>query len=110
MTTQSLTARLKSLSDSARGTSQLILRLAKLAPSPDSQDLNESEVRLELGSEIHASLKELEEEFELVKQEAEDVTGSATWGSGARRFDSEKERERVAVVTHVERLGEDLRL
>ena len=109
MTTQEINARLKSLSDSNRGISQLISRLSKLSSSPEA-GTDESQDRVELSAEIHQSLKELEEDFELVRQEAEDITNSANWGSGARREEGEKERDRVTIVTQTERLKEDLKL
>ena len=62
---------------------------------------------MELSAEIHQSLKEAEEEFEIIKQEVEDVTSSAFTG---RRRDSEKDRERLSLVANVGRLGEDLKL
>ena len=120
MSTLNLHARLKSLSDALRAVSSLIARLARLASSPGTatpqQQSDDSPERTELAAEIQASLKELEQEFELVRQDAEDVAASGTtlsWGTGSsqhRRRDSEKDRERVAIATQVERVGEDLKL
>ena len=109
MTTQEISTRLKSLSDSNRDISQLISKLSKLSSSSEA-GIDESEVRVELSSEIHQSLKELEEDFELVRQEAEEVANSASWSSGARRKEGEKERDRVNIITQTERLKEDLKL
>ena len=109
MSALDINTRLKSLSEANRSISQLISRLSKLSPSPDPQT-EESQDRVELSADIHQSFKELEEEFELVKQEAEDITTAGSWSSGARRSNSEKDKERVAVATQVERLGEDLKL
>ena len=118
MSTQSLHARLKSLAEANCSVSQLIARLARLASSADPTQTDDGQVRAELSAEIQASLKELEQEFELAKQDAEDVTsagsisGSANWGSGSqhRRRDSERDRERVTIATQVERVSEDLKL
>ena len=112
MTTQELTSRLRSLTEAHREVSVLIQRLSKLSPpaTSNSNTPDEADSRVELSVEIHQSLKEQEEEYELLKQEVEDLTGSGAWGSGARRRDSEKDKERLTLVTQVERLGEDLRL
>lgn len=109
MSTLDINARLESLSETRRGISQLISRLSKLSTSPNPQT-DENQVRVELSAEIHQSFRELEEEFELVKQEAEDITSVGSWRSGARKSNAERDRERVAIVTQVERLGEDLKL
>ena len=79
---------------------------------------------MELSAEIHDSLKALEEELELARQEVEDFLGfssgnSSSVGSafGARRSDSRKDRERESekhgersrVAVLLARLTEDLR-
>ena len=109
MSALDINVRLKSLSEANRNISQLISRLSKLSSSSDPQT-DDSQVRIELSAEIHQSFKELEEEFELVKQEAEDITTTGSWSSGARRSNAERDKERVAVATQVERLGEELKL
>ena len=108
MTTQ-LSLRLKSLSESYREINQLINRLSKPSSrSGTSSPLSgDGDTRAELSAEIHQSLKEQEEDYELLKQEVEDL---ASCGSGVRRRDSEKDRDRVTLVSQVERLGEDLKL
>ena len=105
-------ARLKTLFEANRATSQLILKLGKLGPPAESGGGTdeESESRVELGAEILQNLRSLEEDFEIVKQEAEDITSNSNWGSSARRKDSDRDRDRVTIVTQVERLGEDLKL
>ena len=119
MSAQAIHTRLKSISEVNRSVSQLILRLGRLASAPETSHSDDGQVRIELSAEIQASLKELEQEFELVKQDAEDVAGSgaiigapSNWSSAAthRRRDSEKDRERVAIATQVERVGEELKL
>ena len=81
----------------------------KLSFQPGSLPLNsdEGDVRVELSAEIHESLKQLEEELELVKQEVEELTAGTV--SSARRRDSEKDRERSRLAVQVARLGEDLK-
>jgi len=112
MTAQELQSRLKSLFEAHREAAVLISRLSKLGAQSgtDSPHPDDSESRVELSAEIHQSLKEQEEEYELLKQDVEDYTSGDSWGSGARRWDSEKDRDRIGVVTQVERLGEDLKL
>ena len=100
MNVQELNSRLTILSDAQKQTSHLINRLAKLAGQHGSVS-DSADARLELGAEIHESLKEQEESFELLRQEFEGQTGT-------RRKDSEKERERSDLVARVTRLGENL--
>lgn len=116
MSALEINTRLKALSEANRNISQLVARLSKLS-TPDSQnkDLaslaeNESQVRADLSTEIHQGLKELEEDFELARQEAEDLYLSSNWNAGARRSTTEKDRERITIATQVERLGEELKL
>lgn len=108
-TTQSLTTRLTALSDANKANGQLIQRLAKLDFQPGSQPLDndEEDVRLELSAEIHESLKNIEEELELLKQEVEDVVGNT--GSIGRRRDSRTEGERSRLAVLLARLTEDLK-
>ncbi|MCJ1437547.1 hypothetical protein MMC27_006934 [Xylographa pallens] len=112
MTTQELNLRLKSLSEALREASSLITKLSKLptASNSSSPHPGEAESRVELSAEIHQSLKEQEEDYDLLKQEVEDLDSGGTWASGARRRDSEKDRERITLLTQLERLGEDLKL
>ena len=112
MTTQELNSRLKSLSEALREASSLITKLSKLsAPSNSSSPHpGEAESRVELSAEVHQSLKEQEEDYDLLKQEVEDLDSGGSWASGARRRESEKDRERITLLTQLERLGEDLKL
>lgn len=109
-TTQTLTTRLTALADANKNVGQLIQRLAKLDFQPGSQPLNtdEGDVRLELSAEIHESLKGIEEELELLRQEAEDILQSGI--SAGRRKESAKESERSRLAVLLARLTEDLRL
>lgn len=110
-TTQTLTTRLTALTESNKSVGQLIQRLAKLDFQPGSQPLNgeEGDVRLELSAEIHETLKSIEEDLELLRQEVEDVLqqGSAVLG---RRRASVKEGERSRLAVLLARLTEDLKL
>jgi len=109
MTTTGLANRLSALLDANKTTVQLTNRLAKINFQPGSTPLNseEGDVRIELSDEIHSSLKQQEEEFELLRQEAEDF---ASGQAQSKRSDSEKEREKARVSVLVARVGEDLRL
>jgi protein transport protein SEC20 len=62
---------------------------------------------LELSAEIHESLKGIEEDLELLRQEVEDVVGGAN--GGARRKDSKSESERSRLAVLLARLTEDLK-
>ncbi|KAH7379340.1 Sec20-domain-containing protein [Phaeosphaeria sp. MPI-PUGE-AT-0046c] len=109
-TTQSLTTRLTALSEANKALGQLIQRLAKLDFQPGSQPLStdeEGDVRLELSAEIHESLKGIEEDLELLRQEVEDVAG--TGNSSARRRESKTEGERSRLAVLLARLTEDLK-
>jgi protein transport protein SEC20 len=109
-TTQTLTTRLTTLTDSNKSVGQLIQRLAKLDFQPGSQPLNgeEGEVRLELSAEIHENLKSIEEELELLRQEVEDVLQQGSGLLGKRR-DSARESERSRLAVLLARLTEDLK-
>jgi protein transport protein SEC20 len=108
-TTQSLTTRLTALSESNKAIGQLIQRLAKLDFQPGSQPLSteDGDVRLELSAEIHESLKSIEEDLELLRQEVEDVVGGGN--STSRRRDSKSEGERSRLAVLLARLTEDLK-
>ena len=112
MTTQELNSRLKSLSEALREVSILVTKLSKLSvpANNNSPHPDEAESRVELSAEIHQSLKEQEEDYDLLKQEVDDLDSGGSWASGARRRDSEKDRERITLLTQLERLGEDLKL
>jgi protein transport protein SEC20 len=109
MNGRDLSSRLKALSEGYRGVVSLTNKLSKLSPQPGAAT-EEADPRVELSTEIHQSLKELEEEFELVRQDAEDTIGTEPRGAASRRRDSEKDNQRIALATQVERLGEDLRM
>ena len=109
-TTHTLATRLTALTESNRSVGQLIQRLAKLDFQPGSQPLNgeEGDVRLELSAEIHETLKGIEEELELLRQEVEDVLQQCSGVVGKRR-DSTKENERSRLAVLLARLTEDLK-
>ena len=100
------------LSDALKQTQQLISRLSKLpfqqSSSPSNPD--EGDSRVELSTEIHQSLKEQEEDLELLRQEAEDQINSSGWPSAARRKDSGKEKDTTDLAAQIARLGEDLKM
>lgn len=112
MTTQELNSRLNTLSEALHEAFSHITKLSKLSTHLGSQATKaDDEVsRVELGAEIHQSLKEQEEDYELLKQEVDDLDTSGIWGSGSRRRNSEKDTDRLNLTTQVARLGEDLKL
>ena len=111
MSVQEITARLAALFEAHKQTVHLISRLAKLPSHPGSGalDSESADARLELGSEIHQSLKEQEEDFEILRQEVDDLTINIGWTSAARARDTEKQKDRTDLATQVTRLGENLR-
>lgn len=109
MTSQELGPRLRALSEVHKEASQLIGDLSRFATPTTTSSLDEGPTRSELSSSIHQSLKEQEEDLEILKQEVDDLVSSGSGGSGVRRRDGEKDRDRVTFLTQVERLGEDLR-
>ncbi|KAK1019993.1 Protein transport protein sec20, partial [Friedmanniomyces endolithicus] len=114
MTTTHLLEQLTQLSDSLKQTNTLITRLAKLSFQPGSEPLGTNDsntVRIELAQDIHDALKQLEEDLELLKQDADDFTSLPNSASGHKRRESktgEKERERARVSAQITRLSEDL--
>lgn len=99
----SLQSRLKDLSGSLGQTHQLVDRLRNFTTSVGQGD----QARVELGTEIHARLKEAEEEMELLRDEADALeTGTEHRRKG---MDNEKEAERERVVSLVGKLGMDLK-
>ncbi|KAL8660979.1 MAG: hypothetical protein Q9202_006049 [Teloschistes flavicans] len=109
MSVRSLNARLQPLFDAHRQTVHLTQRLSKTpaTSTSNSSDPDAINAPLELSAEIHQSLKEQEEEFELLRQEIEDHT---SWTAAAKRRNNEKERERTDLAAQVARLGEDLKI
>ena len=112
MTTQTLNARLAPLFESLKQTQQLITRLSRYPAQPGTSPSNpdEGDPRVELGAEIHQSLKEQEEDFDLLRQEVEDQINTSVWSSSARRRNSAKDSARTDLATRVTRLGEDLKM
>ncbi|KAM0799340.1 hypothetical protein BDR22DRAFT_822640 [Usnea florida] len=111
MTAQALNARLTPLFDSLKHTQQLINRLSKFPAHPGASPSNpdEGDALVELSAEIHQSLKEQEEEFEILRQEVEDQTNTSGWLSSTRRSDSAKDSQRTDLAAQITRLGEDLK-
>lgn len=112
MIAQALNARLTPLFESLKQTQQLITRLSKFPAQPGASpsDPDASDARVELSAEIHQSLKEQEEDFELLRQEVEDQTNISSWSSSARRRGSGKDNQRTDLAAQITRLGEDLKM
>src|SRR5215469_12589035 len=105
---QSLSARLDALTEELKVTIQLSNRLAQLSFQPGSlPPEGEGDVRTELSSDIHESLKRHEEDFELLKQEVADYTGPTR--SSQTRRESERALEKSRLNIQVARLEEDLK-
>lgn len=105
-TTSSLQTRLKELSSTLGEIQPLVDRLRTFTTSIGQGD----EARLELGFEIHARVKEAEEELELLRVEVEALdsgTGDRRRRSLAGNGDKEAEKERVAALAG--RLAADLK-
>lgn len=102
--TAELSKQLTDLSDALRTTNTLITRLAKLQFQPGSEPLEgDSGVRVELAQDIHDSLKQLEEDLEILRQEVEDYKSE-----GQRRRNSTRDGEDARFTAKVARLGEEL--
>lgn len=98
-----LQSRLKQLSTALAQIHPLVSRLRNFTTAVGQGD----EARLELGAEIHAHLKETEEQLELLRVEVEALeTGTDTRRKGQ---DNEKELERERVVALAGRLADDLK-
>ena len=106
MSLQDLQSQLQQIADITKQTFSLITRLSKLPFQPGSVPLQASssspDVRVELGQEIHQSLKQQTEALELLQQEIDDFS------IGSRG--SEREREKARLQAHGARLSEDLKL
>ena len=112
MTSQALNARLTSLFESLKQTQQLVTRLSKSSTQGGGSHSNpdESDARGELSAEIHQSLKEQEEDFELLRQEIEDQTNPSSWSLSVRRRESGRDSQRTDLAAQITRLGEDLKM
>ena len=103
-----LSQQLSQTSDALKATNTLITRLAKLSFPSGSEPLEgEGSVRIELAQDIHDSLKQLDEDLELLKQEAEDLSTSAN--RSRRKNSIDKGRDQARLSAQVARLEEDLR-
>lgn len=101
--TSSLHTRLKELSAALGQIHPLVQRLRNFTTAIGQGD----DARLELGTEIHALLKDAEGQMELLKVEVE-VLESKT-ENRRKGVDSEKEEERGRVLALAGRLEEDLK-
>lgn len=105
MSTAALQARLKELSATLGQISPVIDRLRNTTSSADQGD----EVRVELGAEIYAGLKDAEGELELLRVEVE----ALDTGSDNRRRTSvatgDKEAEKERVIAMAGRLADDFK-
>ena len=112
MSIQDLQSRLIALSDTLRQIQQLINRLSKYPSEPgtSSSNIEKGDARIELSTEIHHSLREQEEKFELLRQEIEDQAIYSGWQPIVESNQIREKGERTELATELKRLGEDLRL
>ncbi|KAL4897690.1 Sec20-domain-containing protein [Aspergillus ambiguus] len=102
-TIPSLQTRLRDLSTALAQSHTLIARLRNFTTAVGQGD----EARVELGSEIHSLLKNVEEELDLLKVEVDDL--EPVTDSRRKAVDNEKELERERTVALAGRLAEDLK-
>ena len=107
-----LATQLNALSTTLHQTNTLITRLATLTFSPGSEPLSsQTTARLELAQDIHDTLKQLQEDLDLLALEVEDlapVSSSAASIRGGHR-ESDVSRDRARLSAQLARLQEDLR-
>lgn len=103
--TAALQARLKELSGILTQVQSLVNRLHNFTTSIGQGD----EARVELGSEIHARLKDAEEDLELLRVEVEALDVHTDTRRKAPAWDGEKEAEKERVVALAGRLAGDLK-
>ena len=103
---------LQALQSTYKQTIQLIQQLQKFG-SGSSSRVHDDDARVELGNEIHESLKEQEDSLELLRQEVDDASDGKSQrtvrGAITHRRDSERTDERERIAAAVARLSEDLR-
>ena len=126
----SLISRLNSLTSAHRQTQSLIQRLQKLSsPSliPEEDELYDPDARIEIASDIQSSLKEQEDELEILRLDVEDllptgtngsavgnagsrwVGGASAAGTGRPKRDNERDNEKERIAAQVHKLLEDLK-
>ncbi|KAK2734008.1 hypothetical protein FQN55_003069 [Onygenales sp. PD_40] len=101
MASPGLQTRITSLSSTHKQTIPLIHRLQNLPAIPGTGD----DARLELGSEIHLRLKEMEEQMELLRVELEQLESTRN----RKRENDTKEAERERAIVMIGKLEEDLK-
>ncbi|KAB8596105.1 hypothetical protein FH972_025814 [Carpinus fangiana] len=117
MSTQDLIRRVTTLAESIKATTQLITRLSKLSPdthpaSPEDTSTPE-EVRADVTADIQESLKQQEEELELLKQDVEDAApppnNMRSLGRALSQRESERDRAAARLAAATARTEEDLK-
>ena len=110
MGNEGLRTRLITLSESLRQDQQLIARLSKLPYQVGSAASDEQEAQVELSSGIHQSLKDHEEELDLLRQEFDDQFLSTIRSVVAKRHTSGVQDERTEVAAQLAGLAQDLKM
>jgi protein transport protein SEC20 len=103
MSFQGLQERLTILQNTTRQVEELIHRLANLKFQPGSIPLDDEDgnVSAELSSEIHQTLREQSEDFELLEQEVRDLPSG--------RPGSDLERDKAELASRVARAVKELK-
>lgn len=110
MCSETLHPRLISLSESLRQDQQLIVRLSKLPYQVRSGTSEGQDAQIELSSAIHHSLKDHEEELDLLRQEFDDQFHTSTRSGVVKRHASEAHDERTEVAAQLAALAQDLKM
>jgi protein transport protein SEC20 len=118
MSSQQLFVRLDALQTSIKESLQHIQRLAILQPDDlDNQDTTSDSFRADLTAEIHDSLKQQEDDLEMINQDVEDVvTLSGQDGRSSRRSghipqrDQDRDRDNTELLSRTSRVGDELKL
>ncbi|KAF2857419.1 hypothetical protein K470DRAFT_260824, partial [Piedraia hortae CBS 480.64] len=98
--------RISQLQESLKGANALIKRLSKLQFQEGSADADTE--RVELGEDIHESLKALEEEYDLLRQDIEDLKPPVPVDYSAKRRESDRQRKDLRLSIQCTRFGEEL--
>ncbi|KAI9728006.1 MAG: hypothetical protein M1828_005411 [Chrysothrix sp. TS-e1954] len=109
MSLASISERLEALQETTQSLSQLIQRLTRLQPTSDDHLANE-EARQDLTGDIHDSLKQAEEDLEVVNQDVSDLAGITSHKkASAHRRASERDKDTAEASATCLRLGEELK-
>ena len=103
------------LAQLSKNLKQTQIAISGLSKLPDQAGTNlplpdEGDPRLELSADIQQSLKELEQDFETLRQQFEDQTNNSSWSAGSQGQDTLKEHHYVELATQFAKFSEDLKM